>query len=556
MANETLWTGFNNQKLFAERARKDEKGRNIANAIDSIPTTYISDASTNNGTLTLTKEAPGGQSQITFTGDENVIEVIYQGDNTHPFPVDPLDKSVTIPIAGSAVEQGQTVYYGGLLNDNLSEKLQTISDGATRVEASSTPGDGTILIDNVSTTVYTHPAGTQAAAAAVKVGSDALGHVVLGSALTASDVGITVTSSSVSDGTNTLTKHIADGTTITDTNNTLSVNMDTESVTIGGTTTTYMTGINNTPIKAGMAVLDSDGNNIASAITALQNTVNARADFSYTSYSQLPTPGDPSKVYYVHSQQTGADQYDVYVWNTTLATPAYTQVDEASISLDGYWNGAITYSGSGTVVSDVSVDTTTGAVTVTKSSVAVPTAYTSNPEMDGTASPGTSNDYAKGDHVHPSDTSKQDVLTFDGTYNSTTNPAATVSTVTTATSGKANLVSGATADNFASLTSGGDLADSGYSASSFATAAEGALAASAIQGVKVAGASTAIQPDASNVVTVPNVVSSTGASGGSSGLMLATDKEALDTMNTWTQATFGDNGIVGSESSVTFPVSA
>jgi hypothetical protein len=36
----------------------------------------------------------------------------------------------------------------------------------------------------------------------------------------------------------------------------------------------------------------------------------------------------------------------------------------------------------------------------------VPSAYTSNPEMDGTASPGSSTAWAKGDHVHPSDTSR------------------------------------------------------------------------------------------------------------------------------------------------------
>lgn len=36
----------------------------------------------------------------------------------------------------------------------------------------------------------------------------------------------------------------------------------------------------------------------------------------------------------------------------------------------------------------------------------VPSAYTSNPEMDGTASPGSSGSWAKGDHVHPSDTTK------------------------------------------------------------------------------------------------------------------------------------------------------
>lgn len=36
----------------------------------------------------------------------------------------------------------------------------------------------------------------------------------------------------------------------------------------------------------------------------------------------------------------------------------------------------------------------------------VPSAYASNPAMDGTASPGSSTSWAKGDHVHPSDTSR------------------------------------------------------------------------------------------------------------------------------------------------------
>ena len=36
----------------------------------------------------------------------------------------------------------------------------------------------------------------------------------------------------------------------------------------------------------------------------------------------------------------------------------------------------------------------------------IPSAYTSNPEMDGTASPGSSTAWARGDHVHPSDTSR------------------------------------------------------------------------------------------------------------------------------------------------------
>ena len=48
-------------------------------------------------------------------------------------------------------------------------------------------------------------------------------------------------------------------------------------------------------------------------------------------------------------------------------------------------------------------------------------AGTSTPVMDGTGSAGSSMNYAREDHVHPSDTSKQDVLTFDSvpTENST-----------------------------------------------------------------------------------------------------------------------------------------
>ena len=36
----------------------------------------------------------------------------------------------------------------------------------------------------------------------------------------------------------------------------------------------------------------------------------------------------------------------------------------------------------------------------------VPSAYTNNPAMDGTASAGSSSSYAKGDHVHPTDTTR------------------------------------------------------------------------------------------------------------------------------------------------------
>lgn len=45
-----------------------------------------------------------------------------------------------------------------------------------------------------------------------------------------------------------------------------------------------------------------------------------------------------------------------------------------------------------------------------------PAPYTSTPAMDGTGSAGSSLDFARGDHVHPSDTNKLDVSASDGIY--------------------------------------------------------------------------------------------------------------------------------------------
>lgn len=45
---------------------------------------------------------------------------------------------------------------------------------------------------------------------------------------------------------------------------------------------------------------------------------------------------------------------------------------------------------------------------------AIPSAYTSTPNMDGTGSAGTGTAYARGDHVHPTDTSRQAKITANG----------------------------------------------------------------------------------------------------------------------------------------------
>lgn len=63
-------------------------------------------------------------------------------------------------------------------------------------------------------------------------------------------------------------------------------------------------------------------------------------------------------------------------------------------------------SGSGLTADDVqeAIDEVAGSIPT------VPTAYTSDPAMDGTASPGSSGSWARGDHVHPSDDNKADII--------------------------------------------------------------------------------------------------------------------------------------------------
>lgn len=65
----------------------------------------------------------------------------------------------------------------------------------------------------------------------------------------------------------------------------------------------------------------------------------------------------------------------------------------------------------------------------------VPTGSDATPVMDGTGAAGTSTSWSRSDHVHPSDTAKQDVLVFNTAYDATNNKVATMSDVPTAGTG-------------------------------------------------------------------------------------------------------------------------
>lgn len=93
---------------------------------------------------------------------------------------------------------------------------------------------------------------------------------------------------------------------------------------------------------------------VKDAYDDLNNKIVARAVFlSQAEWAvQSQIPGDPAKVYYVENG-TGEDAYTVYVWKES--TSEYVEVDESSIDLDGYWHDSPTTSGSGNVVTDISL---------------------------------------------------------------------------------------------------------------------------------------------------------------------------------------------------------
>ena len=163
-----------------------------------------------NGVATLDGEGKVPSSQLPSYVDD-VIEGYYYNskfyrDSAHTEEITPaagiiyvdLPNNKTYRWSGSQYtliasdlalgETSSTAYRGdrGKIAYDHSQTAHARAD-ATKTEASST--NGNIVIDGTETTVYTHPSTTAASAAAVKVGKDSSGHVVLGSALTPTDVG-------------------------------------------------------------------------------------------------------------------------------------------------------------------------------------------------------------------------------------------------------------------------------------------------------------------------------------------------------------------------------
>lgn len=305
------------------------------------------------------------------------------------------NKVVTIPNAVATGETGET---SGLMTAADKAKVESVTEGATKVESSTT--NGNIKIDGNETTVYTHPTTTAVAAAAVKVGNDAAGHVVLGAALTAADVGlgnvrnteITVTSTSVSDGTTTFNQYVHP------------TSAGYKHIPAGGTTGDFLAYD-----SAGTAKWAS--NPAAGKADKVQNATSgnfAALDANGNLTDSTKKASDFATSTHAHGHITNAGAITdtgVAIANgdalAIVDASDSSKVAKTSITFDGSTtNKALTPKGTWEEFNGASASSTT-------------------PAMDGTADVGSETSYARGDHVHPTDTSREPVFTMN--YDSSDN---------------------------------------------------------------------------------------------------------------------------------------
>jgi hypothetical protein len=171
--------------------------------LGNVVNTGDSDTPVENGTTKFT--TGGAYTELNKKADKTatVSNVAYDGTN----------KKITKTINGTTSD----VVTAATLKANMA--LDNVAN--TNITVSATDG----VTDNTNnvTYKYTHPTFTEKTAAAKKVGMTAEGHVVLGDSLTKADVGldlvsnqtITVTDTSVSDGTHTFNKYVHPTTTAT-----------------------------------------------------------------------------------------------------------------------------------------------------------------------------------------------------------------------------------------------------------------------------------------------------------------------------------------------------
>ena len=284
--------------------------------------------------------------------------------------------------------------------------------------------------------------------------------------------------------------------------------------------------------------LDSQDPHAAITPSAVAAALRAQAKFfdnqsEWDSFVHDNPTGDAGITYYVQVG-SGADQYDVYRWKVPEgAEPGcYKKVDEASISLDGYWHDGPTVSGDGNVVTAISV-AATGVPQVTKGLTV----------GDGTLTMTVGSANAK---TFSANQTANETLTIPLAASASGATAATEGLMSSADKEKLDTINDAEYKNKidAVKVNGSALAIdvtdksvdiplASYTTGATPTYADGVVSGQdkkkiddAIQGVKLEGATDPIVPSNDRIVTIPNAVPT--GTGETNGLLTAADKAKLD----------------------------
>ena len=400
-------------------------------------------------TGTVTKGSPLPEhpdGYIEVNADTNDVTIHFPEGTDVSNKADKVVGAVANNFAGLDAS-GNLIDSGSKADDFATAAQGALADTAVQsVTVPATP-DGTIVVDDEPLTVYNHPTGTVHESAAVKVGNDALGHVVLGSALTKGDVGLGNV-----DNTSDADKPISN-----DTQAALDEKVD--AVDGKGLSTNDFTDA----YKEKLDGISDEANKV---------TVPVQPD------GTIEIDGVPAAVY-EHPATTAHEAAAVKVGNDALGHvvlgSALTKGDVGLDNVDNTSDANKPISNDTQAALDEKVDKVEG--------------------MGLSSNDFTDSDKTKLDGIEPG-AQVNDIETVK--VNGTALTPDANKAVNIDISGKADKVANATENNFAGLDSHGNLTDSGSKAADFATAAQGAKADTAIQGVKVND--TLLVKDGSNIV--------------------------------------------------------
>ena len=450
----------------------------------------------------------------------------------------------------------------GVMPSSHYTKLEGISTGANKVEASTT--NGNIKIDGTETTVYTHPADgantskgdtanqTPAFGGTFKVTSetvDAMGHTTVLAEHTVKIPNATAVASTGGTGGSVGLMSAADKEKLNGIATGAEVNQNAFSNVKVGTATVAADAKTDT-----IELATTGGKHIVLTADTANDKVTIDTDLSSKSAASggtaesLVTTGEK---YTWNSKASGTHTHGNITNDGKIGSTANLSVvtgTDGAVTTADLTTASPSVPSSGTTTSLSFIDTVSqdskGKITATKKTVLVDSTYSStgtNPvngkaiaaAIGGLDSNKTSTD---GTNVQVKVTlADGKVSAVNVTTDNTENKSNKVSSwqttpdnthypseklVKDSLGAKADKVSGATSGNFAGLDSNGNLMDSGSKASDFATSEQGRKADSAIQGVKVNN--TTLTPDANKVVTVPLATTS------ADGAISAADKTKLD----------------------------